>query len=173
VAGSDPLGCRQSSTLIPNDGLALTALWQSFGQLSTARALARRRAKEASRYHHDRAGVSHGLRTPSRGAATGCPASLPHCTERFGQRELVDLHCEEWNRLWSGKTQRQIRPPILFGVYLDPTLGDLESASICSCRVRPSMPARRISAAEPRFSATQSMISDSKISVKHLAYPGI
>ena len=37
---------------------------------------------------------------------------------------------EEWNLLWSGKTQLEIRSPILFGVELDPTLGDLESATI-------------------------------------------
>jgi hypothetical protein len=37
---------------------------------------------------------------------------------------------EEWHRLWSRKTQRQIQPPILFGVRLDPRLGALECVTV-------------------------------------------
>jgi hypothetical protein len=37
---------------------------------------------------------------------------------------------EEWHRLWSGKTQRQIQPPILFGVSLDPRLGAVECVTV-------------------------------------------
>jgi hypothetical protein len=41
----------------------------------------------------------------------------------------------EWDRLWSGRTQRQIRPPIILGVRLDPTFGDLESVTIAQAPV--------------------------------------
>jgi hypothetical protein len=37
---------------------------------------------------------------------------------------------EEWDRLWSGRTQRQLRPPFSLGVRLDPTFGDLASVTI-------------------------------------------
>ena len=37
---------------------------------------------------------------------------------------------EEWDRLWSGRTQRQLRPPFNLGVRLDPTFGDLVSVTI-------------------------------------------
>jgi hypothetical protein len=37
---------------------------------------------------------------------------------------------EEWNRLWSGRTQRRLESPIFLGVRPDPTFGELESVTI-------------------------------------------
>src|SRR5215831_11296536 len=42
----------------------------------------------------------------------------------------LDDDREEWDRLWSGRTQRQVRPPLNLGPWLDPTLGELESVTI-------------------------------------------
>jgi hypothetical protein len=45
-------------------------------------------------------------------------------------RATSDDNREEWDRLWSGRNQRQLRPPYNLGVKLDPRFGKMTSVTI-------------------------------------------